>query len=398
MLRHNNPTVTRLALAQAIMMSVNTLLITSSAIIGFNLAEDKSLATLPIAIQYLAAMLTAIPASFFMQRFSRKTGFYLSSLIGIIGALTALLALLNHSFLIFCLSTALFGIYTGFGNFYRFVAAEISLPKDKNTAVSYVLVGGIAAAIIGPNLAIYSKELFDIHFLGSFITVLILYGLNFINFTRMDLPPATITDTSKQVVRPIAEIMKQPVFIVALATALFGYSIMTLLMTATPLSMKAHQLDLPDIAFVIQWHVLGMFVPSFFTGHLMNRFGFTWVTLTGVLLLVASVLINLTGTSIHHFWLALVLLGVGWNFLFIGGTTKLTEAYIGNEKAKTQATNDFLLFSAVTIASLSSGVLQYHFGWQAINQAALPFILLTGVLIIWLFIYEKRQIKKINTP
>jgi len=395
MILHNNPTVTKLALAQAIMMSVNTLLITSSAIIGFSLAEDKSLATLPIAIQYLAAMLTTIPASFFMQKFSRKTGFYFSSLIGAIGALFALYALVNESFIIFCLSTALFGVYTGFGNFFRFVASEISLPEEKNTAISYVLVGGIAAAIIGPNLAIYSKDLFDVSFFGSFITVFILYALNFLNFSSMKLPAAEIIDPTKQIARPILQIIKQPVFIVALATALFGYSIMTFLMTATPLSMKAHHLDLTDIAFVIQWHVLGMFVPSLFTGHLINRFGFTWVTLSGAILILCAALVNLNGTSVNHFWMALALLGIGWNFLFIGGTTKLTEAYNNDEKAKTQAINDFLLFSAVTIASLSSGVLQFHFGWEVINKAVIPFIVITFTLIIWLHLHEKHD-KKIE--
>ncbi len=389
MLLHSNPTVTKLALAQAIMMSVNTLLITSSAIIGYDLAEDKSLATLPIAVQYLAAMLTAIPASFFMQKFNRKVGFFFSSVIGLLGAIIALYALINQSFILFCVSTLMFGIYTGFGNYFRFVASEISLPKDRNTAISYVLVGGIAAAIIGPNLAIYSKDLFNTSFVGSFVTVFILYTLNVINFSSMQLPAAEIIDKSKQISRPLIEIIKQPVFIVALATALFGYSIMTFLMTATPLSMKAHHLDLSDIAFVIQWHVLGMFVPSLFTGHLINRFGFTIVTLTGVSLLMLSVLVNLSGTLIGHYWLALALLGVGWNFLFIGGTTKLIEAYNNDEKAKTQAINDFILFSAVTIASLSSGILQFHYGWELINKAIIPFIFVTAALILWLFFHEK---------
>lgn len=396
MLLHNNPTVSKLALAQAIMMSVNTLLITSSAIIGYDLADDKALATLPIAVQYLAAMLTTIPASFFMLRFSRKTGFYFSSLIGLTGALVALYALTIQSFFYFCLSTMMFGIYTGFGNYYRFVASEISLPKDKNTAISYVLVGGIAAAVIGPNLAIYSKDLFAIEFIGSFITVFILYTLNSINFSMMKLPDAEIIDHSTTISRPILSIMSQPVFIVSLATALFGYSIMTFLMTATPLSMKAHDHGLTDIAFVIQWHVLGMFVPSLFTGHLINKFGFTLISFTGVLLLLASVLINLNGTSIDHFWFALALLGIGWNFLFIGGTTKLIEAYNNDEKAKTQASNDFILFSAVTAASLSSGYLQFNFGWAAINKAVIPFIVLTGLLILFLHFYEEKTKSQLN--
>lgn len=391
MIFHHNPTVTKLALAQAIMMSVNTLLITSSAIIGFDLAEDKSLATLPVAFQYFAAMLTAIPASFFMKRFNRKNGFYFSSFIGLSGAVVAFYALINQSFVTFCISTMMFGIYTGFGNYFRFVASEISIPEERNTAISYVLVGGIVAAIIGPNLAIHSKDIFDINFLGSFVIVLFLYILNLMNFFSMKLPAAEVIDESKQVSRPLLVIMKQPVFIVSLATALIGYAIMTFLMTATPLSMKAHSHELPDIAFVIQWHVLGMFVPSLFTGHLINRFGFTLISLIGAFFLLLCVVINLIGTQLTHFWLALLFLGIGWNFLFIGGTTKLVEAYNDDEKAKTQASNDFLLFSAVTAASLTAGILQYNYGWETINKAAAPFILLVIALIIWLSIYEKAK-------
>lgn len=387
-----NKGVLRLALAQALMMSVNTLLLTSSAIIGFALASDKSLATLPLAVQFFATMLTTFPASMLMRRYGRKIGFYISTVIGVMGSFLAIYSMYDQSFILFCLSTFLFGVYTGFGGYYRFVAAEISADKDKNVAVSYVLVGGIAAAIIGPNLVIFSKDLLTTPYVGSFLAVLVLYALNQLNFSFMQLPRIKLEEYSHQTARPLSLIAKQPVFIVALTTALFGYSLMSLLMTATPLSMKEHHLELSDIAFVIQWHVLGMFVPSLFTGHLLNKFGFTAVSLTGAGLLLLSVIVNLLGTDFIHYWLALLILGVGWNFLFVSGTTKLTSAYNEVEKAKTQALNDFLIISVVTIASLSAGILQYYFGWQLINLIMLPFILLTVSLIVWLYWHERKAL------
>ena len=378
-----NKNVIQLALAQALMMSVNTLLLTASSIIGFELADNKALATLPLAIQFFATMLTTIPASLMMNRLGRRKGFIFSSIIGFIGSFTALYAVTQGSFEVFCLATLMFGIYTGFGNYFRFVATEVAPPGHSNTAISYVLAGGVLAAFIGPNLANYSKDTFDIAYLGSFIAVFILYSLNLVNILWMDLPKP-VNRALNDYARSLKEIARQPYFIVALLSAAIGFSMMSLLMTATPLSMKHHNLPFSDVAFVIQWHVLGMFAPSFFTGHLINRFGVERIIFIGGLLILGCIGTNLMGTTLWHFWLALFLLGLGWNFMFIGGTTMLTKTYNEAEKAKTQALNDFTVFTAVTFASLGAGVLQHQLGWFMVNISVIPFILICLFSILWL--------------
>jgi len=382
--------VIQLALAQALMMSVNTLLITGSSIIGFELADNKALATLPIALQFFAIMLTSIPASLLMNRIGRKKGFIFSSIIGISGSLLALVSVTLHSFVLFCIATLLFGVYTGFGNYFRFVAAEVAPPNQSSIAISYVLAGGVFAAFIGPNLANVSKDVFDITYLGSFIAVLIIYSLNLVNILLMDLPKP-INHAIDVYSRSLIDIAKQPIFIVALLSATIGFSTMTLLMTATPLAMKHEHLPFSDVAFVIQWHVLAMFGPSFFTGHLIKRFGVERIIFAGGLLMLACTGINLLGASLWHFWLALFALGLGWNFMFIGGTSMLTKTYNEAEKAKTQAMNDFILFSSVTIASLSAGVLQYQLGWQMVNFSVIPFILFSMLSILWLHSLKKTE-------
>lgn len=379
-----------LALAQALMMSVNTLLFTLSAILGFELAETKSLATLPMAIQYCVTMLTSIPASLFMSYYGRKAGFILSSCIGFSGTLFAIYAVNQHSFVIYCMATAMFGVYTGFGNYFRFVAAEVSPPDKRNSAISYVLAGGVIAAVVGPNLANYTRDMLTTLYLGSFIAVFILYGLNLINFLFMDLP-RPLNQAIRDYARPLSAIVTQPVYLIALLSAALGYSMMTLLMTATPLAMKHHHLGFSDVAFVIQWHVLGMFVPSFFTGHLMNRFGIERIIFTGTLLIFSCISINLIGNSLWHFWLALILLGVGWNFMFIGGTALLTRTYNEAEKAKAQAFNDFIVFTAVTLSSLGAGALQYLVGWQMVNISVLPCVFICLVSIAWVDLQNRRQ-------
>jgi MFS family permease len=385
--------VIQLALAQALMMSVNTLLITASAIIGFELAENKALATLPLAIQFFATMLTTIPASLLMHRVGRRNGFILSSMIGVLGSFAALFAITQQSFMVFCLATLLFGIYTGFGNYFRFVATEVSSPENSNTAISYVLAGGVLAAFIGPNLANISKDLFDIAYLGSFIAVFLLYSLNLVNILLMDLPKP-LNRAIDACARPLKQIARQPVFIVALLSAAIGFSMMSLLMTATPLAMKHEHMEFSQVAFVIQWHVIGMFAPSFFTGHLINRFGVENIIFIGGLLMLGCIAINLYGTSITHFWFALFLLGLGWNFMFIGGTTLLTHSYNEAEKARAQAFNDFIVFSSVTLGSLSAGALQYLLGWTMVNLSVVPFLLFSLLALFWLKLQKQTLVKQ----
>ncbi len=384
-----NRNVILLALAQALMLSVNSMMVTSAAIIGSYLATNKALATLPLALQFVAVMLTTIPASLLMGKIGRKPGFLLATLIGLTGASCGVIGIYQESFLLFCIGTIGTGIYTGFGNYFRFAATEVSPVEKKNTAIGYVLAGGILAAVIGPNLANLSKDVFAITYLGIFVSVIVLYGLNGINFLCMKLPKPVPRDF-RQNTRPMIQIARQPAFIVAIASAAIGYSVMVLLMTATPLEMTHQDHQFSDVAFVIQWHVLGMFVPSFFTGHLINRFGAQRIILSGATLMIVCILLNFSGSTVSHFWAALLLLGVGWNFMFIGGTSLLTETYSPEESAKSQALNDFVVFSAAAGASFGAGALLHTFGWQLVNYAVVPLILAALFAHSWLWLSRRR--------
>lgn len=366
------------------MMSVNSLMVTSAAIIGSGLAENPAWASLPLALQFIAVTATTIPASLLMRAIGRRAGFLVASVIGMLGAGCAALGIYLDSFLLFCLGALGTGTYTAFGHYYRFAAIEVAPVARKNTAISYVLAGGIVAAVIGPNLANLSRDVFALTYLGTMLSVVLLYGLNAINFLFIRLPPPT-PRAARPSTRPMLEIARQPTFIAAVASAALGYSVMVLLMTATPLEMMHQHHAFGEVAFVIQWHVLGMFVPSFFTGHLINRFGVQRIIISGMTLMMICVAVNLSGTSVIHFWSALLLLGVGWNFMFIGGTSLLSEAYLEGENAKAQGFNDFTVFTLAAVSSASAGALLYWVSWQLVNIAALPLLGLALVSQIWLW-------------
>jgi MFS family permease len=377
---HKN--VLLLAACQAMMMTGGSLLITTSALVGVRLSPDPAFATLPLAMQMLAGMLTSIPASLLMRRIGRRNGFLIGSGIGLAGAALAAYAIVSGHFLLFALAAALSGVFTGFGNYYRFAAADTASLDYRPRAISYVLAGGVVAAVIGPNLANWTHGWLAAPFAGSFMALTGIMLLSILTLLFLDIPRRP--DESHGQGRPLRQIARQPVFVVAAIGGMFGYGVMALVMTATPLAMHGHHYAFGDTAFVIEWHVLGMFAPSFFTGHLIRRFGVLPVMLAGALLNAVCVLVNLSGTSLAHYWLALTLLGVGWNFLFIGATTLLTDAYTPAEKAKTQALNDFLVFTTVTVAVLFAGHLQHHFGWRAVNYGVIPMIVLTLAAVAWL--------------
>jgi len=382
-----------LAGCQALMNSGNSLLIATSALVGFRLAPDKSLATLPLALQFFTSMLTTIPASFLMKRIGRRGGFAVGTLLGLAGAGLAAFAIVSGSFLHFCLAAALVGAFNGFGTYYRFAAADVATPEYKSRAISYVLAGGVVAAVVGPNLAHWTRDwLSGIEFAGSYLSLLGLYGLSLVALLFLRIPAPTAVQ-AQAVGRPLSAVARQPVFLVALAGAALGFGVMALVMTATPLAMHQHAHGFADTAFVIEWHLLGMFAPSFFTGQLIRRFGVLNVMLAGVALNIGCVAVNLAGTEVAHFWTALTLLGVGWNFLFVGGTTLLTETYAESEKAKAQALNDFAVFSVITASSLSAGALQYHFGWYAVNLGVVPLLVVILAGLLWL-----RQQRRIAQP
>lgn len=366
------------------MLSCNSLIITASTLVGFTLAEDKVLATLPIALQHFANMLTSYPASILMSKLGRKAGFLIASAIGVGGGAVATWGVIEGHFWVFCAASAAFGVFTGFGHYYRFTAAEVVEPDYKSRAISYVLAGGVIAAFIGPNLANLSQNwITDARFAGSYAAIIGLYALSAIAIAFTVLPK---TKPSQQIhaSRPLWKVVLQGKYIVAVICATLGYSIMSLVMTATPLAMDQYGHSFSDTAFVIQCHVLGMFVPSFFTGHLIKRFGCANVMLAGGAAAAAGVAINLWGQSLAHFWFALLFVGVSWNFLYTGGTTLLTETYSSDEKAKAQGFNDFIVFSSVTVAALSAGILQHTIGWTTVNTGVAPAVAVIILSILWL--------------
>lgn len=372
-----------LAFCQAIMNTGNVLLIATSSLVGYSLAANKALATLPLGAQFLATMVTTIPASMLMKHIGRRAGFMVGTLIGLAGAGLAAFAILEHAFLWFCIAAALVGAFNGFGTYYRFAAADAATDDYRPTAISYVMAGGVIAAVVGPNLANWTSGLMSAaEFAGSYVALAGLYGLSLAALPWLAIPRPGAHE-AHDTGRPLRAIAVQGKFIVAVLGAALGFGVMALVMTATPLAMHAHAHTFSDSAFVIEWHVLGMFAPSFFTGHLIHRFGVLNIMLTGAALNLLCVLVNLLGTDVTHFWTGLVLLGVGWNFLFVGGTTLLTETYEVAEKAKVQALNDFLVFTLVTISSLSAGALHYRLGWQAVNLGVLPPIALVLGALLW---------------
>ncbi len=379
-----NRSVILLSLCQALLGTGNVLLISVNGLIGQSLSPSTSLITLPIAMQFIGLMLATIPASLIMNKIGRQRGFYLGNSIGIGGAVLSAIALLNQSFALFCTGTLLLGVGIGFGTLYRFAAVEACEPKDKNRAISLVMLGGVLAAFIGPALAVESRDWISSQmFVGSFVGLMGLYVLALLLLTGVSIPPPPIEKVGSAQ-RPMMAIALQPVFIVAVVAGMVSYAVMNLIMTATPLAMARCGLSFPQTAWVIEWHVLGMFLPSFFTGRLIQRFGAISLMLVGAVLMLLCIYINLQGQSEWHFWAALFILGLGWNFMFISATSLVTSAYKDSERAKTQAANEFLVFGMVTISALSSGWMEATMGWETMNLMMVP-ALLWAILVIVIF-------------
>lgn len=365
-------------------MTGSVVLFTTAALIGQSLAIDKSLATLPLALLQLATMFMTIPASLLMQRVGRKLGFVVGVLLGIGGMGLGVWAIDLHSFSLFCLATILFGSSNGFVGFYRFAAAEVASDAFRSQAIALVISGGVVAAVVGPELASRSKDwLSPGVFAGSLAAIIVLQAISLGLLLLIDFPRPIKSELQDRG-RSLRQIFSQPVFLVAATGSMLGYGVMALVMTATPLAMVADAHPFHEAAIVIQWHVLGMFAPSFITGFLIARFGVLTIIGCGGVLSLLCLGINLTATGLLSFSIALLLLGVGWNFLYIGSTTLLTEAYAPAEKAKTQAMHDFLMFAFVAFATMLSGGIFQNFGWKAVNLAGLPMVVAVLIAVWWL--------------
>lgn len=375
--------------AQALFQTASILLVTLSGLIGLRLADNKSLATLPVATMVVAGALTMIPASMWMQRWGRRHGFLMGTALGVLAGLVGFAAIVWQNFSLFIVANMLVGAYQGFAQYYRFAAAEAASEAYRSRAISWVMTGGVVAAIAGPALARWTSDIGTQPFMASFVAMAVLAVIAGLLVSRLCLPSMPV-DHASGPARSMAEIARQPVFLAALISSAVGFSVMVMVMTATPLAMQSCGQPLGAAASVIQGHVLGMFVPSFFTGNLIRRFGTLPVILAGAALLGGHVAIALSGIEFMHFFSGLVLLGVGWNFMFIGATTLVLQAYRPSERAKTQGVYDFVTFGAAGIASFSAGSLLDAWGWRAVNLSALPLLGLS-VLALAMYAWLGRQ-------
>jgi MFS family permease len=379
----DHKTLALLAACQGLLLINGAGLISMQGLVGYMLTDTKSLATLGATTYVIGSALAAMPAALWMARVGRRAGFMTGAFINIVGCGLAALALHLRSFPLFCAATAVIGIYQAIGLQYRFAAAEVAAPADRAKAISWVLAGGIAGGILGPESMRLARDWFATPFAGSFIVLAAYALLAMAVQSRVHVPKPAREERSGGG-RPLGEIVRQPVFVVAVISAAFGYGIMNLLMVATPLAMDFCSHPFAQAAMVIQWHVVGMYAPGLFTGSLIRRYGTLKVILAGVALVGGCVAVALSGTTVTHFLVALALLGVGWNFMYTGGTTLLTESYAPVEKARAQGANDFAVFATMGVSSFSSGALVSVAGWERMNMLALPVLAVVVVAVVWL--------------
>ena len=364
-----------LAGSQALMLSAIVLSMSLAAILGSLLAPDKSLATLPVAAMVVGTAIASLPAAMLMRRWGRRMGFLMGAGLGVAGSMLAGYALWQQSFELFVLGHLLLGSYQGFANYYRFAAAEAVDPAHTTRAISWVVAGGVVAAFVGPQLGQWGRDWFiSGSFVGSYLAqaVLSVMALGLLSQVRLKPVAAVAAGTA----RSVWELLSQPLLLTSILGAAVGYSVMIMVMTATPLAMLGCGLPGPSVTPVIQWHVVGMFAPSFFTGNLIKRYGAPRIMQIGFALLLGHVAVALSGLEVLHFASALVLLGVGWNFAFVGGTALLTQTYSPAEQLKVQAINEFLVFGLVAVSTLSAGWLYDRYGWATLNLAVVPFLVL----------------------
>lgn len=375
-------TVWGLALAQALLTTGNILLVSVAALIGKQLASHPALITLPIALQFTGTILSTLPSAHLMQRLGRKFGFVLGNVVGIAGTLVALKGLQAESLAGFAFGTFLIGMAVGTAQQYRFAAIDAASVAQRPRAISMVMAGGIVAAVLGPNLAIWAQNWApDNVFVGAFYGLLALYILALLVIFWLPLAKPSAQQQT-QTGRSYGELFKQPLLVGAVLSGMIGYGVMVLLMSATPVAMDDMNFAFPAIASVIQWHVLGMFAPSFFTGNLIRRFTSRSVILWGCGLLIISALVNMAGISYWHYLISMLLLGVGWNFTFIGATHLLAFTYQPEEQGKVQGMNEFLVFSAAAVGSLFAGQGVAWLGWGWLNAFAIVLVLIVAV-VIW---------------
>jgi predicted MFS family arabinose efflux permease len=372
-----------LAIAQALAGGNNTVLVATASIVGTMLASNKNLATLPVSIFVLGLWIGALPLGMLARRFGRRNALQIGTVFGVLTGLICCTAVLLGSFVLFNIGAVFSGFYASAHNSYRFAAADTASEDFRPKAISWVLFGGVLAAVVGAQLVIGTKDLWPPYlFAATYIgqSVLALIAAAVLMLLKIPRPPPRSAGSEG---RPLVQIAGQPRFIMAVACGVAAYSMMNMVMTSAPLAMITCNHSVAEATLGIQWHVLGMYAPSFVTGSLIIRFGIERITGLGLALIIAAAAIGIAGISLWHFWTALALLGVGWNFAFIGATTMVTACHRPNERNKVQAFNDFLVFGSMAIGSFSSGALLASFGWSAVNQLVFPVVVAAGGLLLW---------------
>jgi MFS family permease len=374
-----------LVFAQATLGAQLPMVFIMGGLAGQILSENKALATLPISALVLTSMFASPAISALMGRVGRRPGFLLGALCGCCGALTAAWALTIGSFALLVAGACLSGVYMAAQMYYRFAAADAASPGFRPKAISWVMAGGLLGAILGPELVILTRDMLaPTPFAGAYVAAAALNVVGVWAFLLLDAPRPAPRDPGAPSGRPMGEILRQPRVAVAIICAMVSYALMNLVMTSTPLAIVACGYNPDDAASVVRAHVLAMFAPSFFTGHMIARFGAPWIIALGLAMLAACGAVALSGVDIAQFYVALILLGFGWNFAFIGATAMLAASHAPEERAKIQGLNDFLVFGLVAAASFSSGALMNGVGWDAVNLAMAPFLAAAGIALIWL--------------
>jgi len=373
-----------LAGAQGLFLTNNVVFIAINGLVGLALAPLGWMATLPVMGYVVGSALSTPLVARTQSAFGRQASFQIGLLVALASALLCAWAVMDKNFWLLVASTVIAGYYSANGQLYRFAAAELSAPAFRDKAVSLVLAGGLVGAVLGPNLAVRTKDWLGVPFAGAYVALagVALLSMALMAFLRFPPAPAPVAGADRG--RPLSVIVRQPVFIVATAGAALGFGVMNLLMAATPLAMQVCGFPFDDAALVLEWHVIGMFAPGFFTGHLIARFGALSVMGAGVVLNLLCIAVALSGVDLHQFLIALFLLGVGWNFLFTGSTTLSLQAYRPEEKNRAQAAINFCVFATMALTSFASGALVTTQGWQWLNIGSLVPVGLTGLALIWL--------------
>ncbi len=374
-----------LAVAQALAGGNTTVIVATGGIVGAMLAPDRALVTLPISVMAVGMWIGTLPVGMLAKAFGRRFALQTGSAFGVASGLIACSAILSESFVLLLAGTFCGGLYAAAHQSYRFAAADTASPQFRPKAVAWVLAGGVCSAVIGPQLVIFTRDVWPAYlFAATYMAQAVCAVLAAAVLTQLKVPPAQamvrrfFTDG-----RPLFVIVREPRFIVAVGCGVASFGVMNLMMTAAPLAMVMCNHSVGEAALGIQWHVLGMYAPSFFTGTLIVRLGLRTMMAIGLCLLVVAALIGFAGTGLWNFWIALALLGIGWNFAFIGATTLVTECHTPGERNKVQAFNDFLVFGATALGSLSSGALLSGYGWRSVTEVAFPVVLAAGLLMAW---------------